>query len=178
MIAKPIIPEKPAPEVIVIRLPLQRKPKQAACQLTVVVVDLRGTPGSKHAILCSVLIETQDTGLELVIEVMIAPEAVQKNAQGPASWKLAYNIEHEPLLPGLSVKVTNLLFYLIKPSFAVSPNGGMPVTSYPGGSPMHGIVSTFPGVQIKEPPPNTYCTKEEQSGKTFWRLKAIGLSSA
>lgn len=173
MVARPIIPEKQLPEIMVIRFPLQRVAKQATGTLEDVAIDLRGNPGSKHTVLCPTLIEAQE-GLELRIEIVALSEGAQKEVRGPNSWNWAFDIDHEPLLPSMRVKATNLVFCPYYPSFGVLPNGKMPTAPYPGGSPMRGLVNKFPGIMIKEPVSNTYCKKEEQPGKTFWRLTAVG----
>ncbi|KAF2625519.1 DnaJ-domain-containing protein [Macroventuria anomochaeta] len=174
VVAKPTIPEKPVSERIFVRLPLQRKPKQVTDAPTDVVMNLRSTPNSRHTILCLTLIETLGAGLEFLVEIIIASEAAQIDVQEPVAWQWAYNIDHEPLSPGFRVKVTNLIFYPFKPYPAVLPSGGMPTTPYPVGSPMRGLVGQFPGILIEELAPNAYCKKEEQQGKTFWHLTAVG----
>lgn len=173
MVARPIIPEKQLPEIMVIRFPLQRVPKQVASVVKDVAIDLRGTPGSTHTVLCPTLIETRE-GLELRVEVVVLSEGVQKDVQGPKSWNWAFDIDHEPLPYSMKVKATNLVFCPFYPSFAVLPNGRMPTAPYPGGSPMRGLVNKFPGILLEELAPDAYCKKEEQQGKTFWRLTAVG----
>lgn len=174
VIAKPVIPQKPVSESIIIRLPLLRKPKEEPHSPNNVVIDLRGAPGNKHTILCPALVESQAAGLELVVELAIAPESAQRIAQGSVAWKWAYVIDHEPLAAGMIAKVTNILFYPYKPFMAISPRERMPAPPYTDESPMRGLLAQFPGMKIGEPAPDTYCVKEEQQGKVMWRLTAVG----
>lgn len=51
----------------------------------------------------------------------------------------------------------------------------MPVATYRSDSPMYILIERFSGVKIEDPAPMTYCEREEQAGKTFWRLMAVGI---
>ncbi|KAF1926157.1 DnaJ-domain-containing protein [Didymella exigua CBS 183.55] len=174
VVARPVIPQKPVSESIVVRLPLLRKGKHAPCSPHNIAIDLRGVPGNKHTILCSALVESQAAGLEVVVELAIAPETAQPIAQGPVSWKWAYSIDHRPLAVSTQARVTSTLFYPYKPFMAIAPRGSMPAPPYPEGSPMRGLLSQFPGIKIEEPESDSYCVREEQQGKTVWRLTAVG----
>ncbi|KAH6639468.1 hypothetical protein C7974DRAFT_132129 [Boeremia exigua] len=175
VVSEPIIPEKPVMNSITIRLAILRRPKSNARASTDIVVEMRGTPGSKHTILSSALIETTED-LELVVDIAIAPEDVQKHVLGPSSWKWAYDIDHNvtTLEPKSKIKVTSLIFHPSRPSMAISPSGGMPGIPYPCGSPMYSLVDLFPGLIIELLAADTYCKEETQSGITFWRLTAFG----
>ncbi|KAJ8117717.1 hypothetical protein OPT61_g1149 [Boeremia exigua] len=173
VVGKPILPEKPILESVVIRLPLRRKSDSTVCPLTDVTINVRDTPGSKQTVLSSALIESTDA-LELLVGISITSDASQEKVAQSASWRWAYSIDHGPLRPDLVIKVTNLMFYSSKPYMALSPTGGMPKMPYPDRSPMWGLVNQFPGIQIERLAPESYCRKEEQQGRTVWRLVAFG----
>lgn len=172
--ASPVIPQKPITESIVIRLLLLRNASNAPRAPNDVAIDLRGVPGNEHAILCSALVETQAAGLELVIELAVASATAQSGAQGSSAWKWTYNIDQEPLAPTQQARVTNMLFYPYMPFMAVTATGGMPAPPYPEESPMRGLLTQFPGINIEDSASNNYCVKEEQQGKLMWRLTAVG----
>ena len=174
VVARPVIPEKPMSEAIVIRLPLLRKGNDVPRASNNVFIDLRGVPGNKHTTVCSTLVESQAGGLELVVEISVASLTAQAVAQGPVAWKWAYNIDHEPLAAATQVKVTNMLLFPYMPFMAIAPSGGMPAPPYPEESPMRALLTQFPGIKIEECTPEAYCVKEEQMGKTMWRLTAVG----
>ena len=98
-----------------------------------------------------------------------------KGCSGSASWKWGYNIDHERLRPGFKIRVTSEVFHPSKPVHVVSTNGSMPVATYRSDSPMYILIERFSGVKIEDPAPMTYCEREEQAGKTFWRLMAVGI---
>ncbi|KAF1358798.1 hypothetical protein EJ07DRAFT_123025 [Lizonia empirigonia] len=170
---RPTLPETQQPESIQVRLPLQRVPEQATRVPTDMSMDLRSTPDSKHTVLYSTLIETPE-GLELHVEVTIVAKGKPEDVERPVPWKWMFAIDHEPLLAGMKIKVTNHIFHPVKPSFATLPNGGMPAPPYPHGSPMLALVAKYPGILIEHSAPDTYCKKEEQLSKCFWRLSAVG----
>lgn len=173
VVGKPTIPQNPVQESIVIRLPLVRRVKQAPCASNNVVIDLRGVPGNKHTILCSTLVESQVAGLEVVVELLTAPETQASN-QGPVVWKWTYSIDHDALAIDTQARVTSMLFYPYNPSTAIAPRGEMPAPPYPEESPMRRLLTHFPGMKIEQPALGSYCLKEEQQGKTMWRLTAVG----
>lgn len=174
VMARPCVPSKPGPEILAIRLPLLRRADDASRAPDDMVIDIRSVPGNKHIFMCSTIVESQAAGLEVVVEMAIAPEAAQAVAQGPVMWNWTYNIEHEPLASNMIAKATKYLFYPYKPFTAISPLENMPMPPYPEESPMHGLLDQFPGMTIEEPAPGTYCVKEEQHGKIMWRLTAVG----
>lgn len=173
VVAKPIISMNPTERSIVVRLILQRRLEPGPRPVADIVMDLMGTPGSKHAILSSALIETKES-LQLHVELAVAPEATQKDALGPVSWNWAYKIDHGPLMSTLTVKVTNVMLYPFKPHMALSPTGGLPAMRYPDGSPMRGLLNLDPNIRIEKLASELYCKQEEQQGTTLWRLKALG----
>ncbi|KAF3052484.1 hypothetical protein E8E11_010859 [Didymella keratinophila] len=174
VVARPVIPQKLVSDSIVVRLPLLRKGKDVPRAPNNVFIDLRGVPGNKHTILCSLLVESQAAGLELVVEIAVATSTAQAGAQGSAGWKWTYNIDHEPLTASTQARVTNMLLFPYMPFMAIAPNGGMPASPYPEESPMRGLLTQFPGIKIEESAPEAYCVKEKQLDKTMWRLTAVG----
>ena len=174
VVAKPVIPQKPVSDSIVIRLSLLRKGKDVPRAPNNVFIDLRGVPGNKHTILSSSLVESQTAGLELVVGIAVAALTAQAVAQGAVAWKWAYNIDHESPAAVTQVRVTNMLLFPYMPFMAIAPSGGMPAPPYPEESPMRGLLTQFPGIKIEDSTPEVYYVKEEQLGKTMWRLTAVG----
>lgn len=171
--ARPILPEKQQAESIIIRLPLHRTPRQSDRTPTDMFVSLRSVPGSQHTVLCSTLVERPEK-LELIVELMFAPVDIQKEIEGPVLWKWNYHIEQEPSLMDMEVKAISLVFQPLRPSYVAMSNGGMPGLPYPVSSPMFRLREQYPGIRIDDSAPHTYCAKEEQHSKEFWRLAAVG----
>ncbi|KAJ4337386.1 hypothetical protein N0V87_004709 [Didymella glomerata] len=174
VVARPIIPQKPASESILIRVPLLRKEIDAPRAPNNVFVDLRGVPENKHTVLYSMLVEFQAGGMELVVKFAVASVIAQAVAQGPVAWKWTYNIDHEPPTAATQARVTTMLLFPYMPFMAIAPSGGMPAPPYPEESPMRGLLKQFPSIKIEEFAPEAYCVKEEQLGKAMWRLTAVG----
>lgn len=138
-----------------------------------VEVDLRRTPDAQHTAFTSTLVDTGELW-DLRIDIVAACREMQKACQGPTSWTWEYDTDHGELPPSCKLRVSRLIFYPLHPSFAVCPTGNMPSPPYPGGSPMFGLTDHFPGLQIEQSPPDTYCREEQQADKTFWRVAAFG----